>query len=369
MPHTQESRDAVRRGHRRVAKAQLWYPSGSQGDLPIKDGSVTFSLSDSDGQRKGRLTIPGYEWFDRLEPGNYAWVRISFFIDSIEVFDLGEFPIMDVSVERPGGEVEVALGDWSWRRSQPKPEVHTFIGSTTQTVASVCQEYMSHVMPAPFTITLDQSNNYAGGALVQTPEEVSMGGGTNVWEALTRLCNQVGCVLVCTSRHTAEIRRYDPYAPYHEDLTGTIISENIGVLPSKIINRIMVWLEPSDPGYPEGTGWLGNRAIEVGPYKYDSEGVGELTHSTVMRRFGANQAMAQAEADRLYERMAGVTRTQSLRIVPQPWIELGDILAWYPSVTSNTEPMQGMVNSFTLPLTTGGNTQGQSITLREALVR
>jgi len=364
LPRSQEAYEAVRRGHRRVAHADLYYPSGFQTELPIKAGTVDFTLSDDEGQRKGRITVPGYEWFDILEPGHYGWVVVRIDLDGIQEFNLGEFPIVDVQVERPGGEVEVALGDWSYRRSQPMPEAQTPIGSTSQTVRAVCQEYLGHVMPtgASFTITRDDS----GGALCQSPKDVSLGSG-DVWSALTALCNQVGCILMVTSRSTGEIRRYDPNAAAADDVTGTVITEHLGIMASKAVNNVIVQLESSDPAAPEGTMFRRDLPLTTGPYRYDQAGLGELTHSQVIRQMVATQAAANAEAQRIYDRVVGIVRTHSLSVVPQPWLQIGDLISWTPTTMSTS--ITGMVNSLTFPLTGGGATQGQSLRMRDALIR
>jgi hypothetical protein len=372
LPRTEAARGAIRRGHVRRTTVELWYPSGKQIDLPFEAGEVSFSLATQNGNRSGRLTLPGYEWYSICDPVHNCWVDIWVEIED-ERFHIGELPIVRCGVDRPRGTTELTLGDWAYRRAQPMAESDGPIGATNQTIASVVQSYLSDVLPYGLTVTRDDSN----GALVPSPEPLSFGG--NVYATLTGLCNQVGCTLHVPARTQAQIRRFDPYAPYMEDLTGTVVREGLSTNADQLVNRVMVRVnggsfsttQTDENGNPvfnkSGASYTSEPHVAVlttGPYAYDSNGMGEMTYTETKTVEVATQAIANAEAQRVFDRKVGIVRTTSVDVVPTPWLRLGDIVAWYPKALDGT-PVIGMINAHTFPLTADGV---HRITLRDSQI-
>jgi len=346
--------EAVRRSHRRHTEVTLYYPSGGQGVLPVESGSVAFSLTTAQGNRTGQMSVPGYEWFDIVRPRNSSYVGITVSIDS-SVFDLGTFPIMKATVDRPGGKVDIALGDWAYRRAQPHAEATVALG-TGMTVAQACREYMSHVSHGnTYTITRDDSNGAAA-----VPYDLKLGG--NVWSGLQSICNYADCILITTGRNTGEVRRYDPHQPYMWDLTGTVVREQLGEHLDELINNVIFLMETSDPAATVKS-YMGNQRINTGPYAYNQDLLGEMTyveHDTVP---AISQAAADAAALRVFNRRAGIVLAQSIDVVPQPWMHLGDQVAWTPSWTG--APSYGLIETMTFPLTVDGTSR---VTLRDSQV-
>lgn len=356
-PRSGAARAAVGRGHRRLATVTLHTLGGGGGvPLPFSEGQVEFTLSRADGVRSGRVTVPGYRWWALCEPGRRTFVTVDVEIEG-ETWALGEFPVLRAVANRPRGTVELALGDWAYRRAQPDGEVATTIGATDRSVASVVAEYMGHVMPGgAFAITRDDS----GGALVQSPIELPLGG--NVWQALTSLANQVGCVIVVTSRGAGQIRRFDPQAAHVEHLDGCVVGETLGSVADEAVNRVIVQGEASNPG-GDATVFRSVQTLTTGPYKYDQDGIGMLTLTEVFRQPVVTQALVDAEAARIYDRRVGVVRSQQVEVVPMPWTEVGDVVAWSSDVLGG--PHYGLIDSMVLPLTARG---AQRLTLRDARV-
>lgn len=357
-PRSDASYQAVRRGHKRLTTVKLHtIKGGYEQDVPFSEGEVQWSLSDAAGIRSGRLTVPGYQWQPVLEPGRGTYVTIDVAIEG-ETWSLGEFPITRAVASRPRGTVEVTLGDWSLRRSLPDAEASVTIGDTARTVASVVADYLGHVLPGnSVTITRDDSN----GAKCVSPIEVQLGG--DVWSVLTQLANQVGCIVMMTSKATAQLRRFDPNAPYHDDLDGCLIAETLGIVADEAVNNVIVQAETSNP---EGgtTVFRAERRLTTGPYKYDQDGIGELTLVETLRQPVVTQAMVDAEAQRIYDRRVGIVRSQQVETVPMPWLEVGDCLAY--SSTPGNGPMYGMVDQLTFPLTARGTMR---LTMRDTVVR
>lgn len=331
---------------------------GYQCELPFSDGEVEWSLSDAAGIRSGKLTVPGYGWLAEVEPGRGTYVTITVEIEG-EKWELGEWVVTRAVATRPKGTVEVSLGDWSLRRSLPDAEASVAIGATTQTVASVVATYLSHVLPGnSMTITRDDS----GGAKCTSPVEVQLGG--NVWDVLTQLANQVGCIIVVLSGSKAELRRFDPLAPYHDDLDGVLISETLAIVADEAVNNVIVQGEMSNPEGGGTTVFRAERRLTSGPYKYDQNGIGELTLVETLRQETVTQAMVDTEAQRIYDRRVGIVRSQQVETVPLPWVEAGDVLVYRS--TPGDGPMYGMVDRLVFPLTASG---AMRVTLRDTVIR
>lgn len=345
-PRRTASYDAVRRGHKRVTKLQLHTVAGGyEQELPYVDGQLEWSLSRANGVRSGRVTLAGYEWFGITDPGRGTYVTARVEIPG-EQWDLGEFPILRSELTRPRGTVELTLGDWCYRRAQPA-ETSTTLGSTASTVKSVVETYMGHTAPGGvFTITVDDSN----GAKVQTPYDLSLG--ADVWGGLTALANQVGCVIVTTGRQSGQLRKFDAYAPHHDDTDGVVVSETAAIVADEAVNRVIVQAEKSNP--EGGTTVLRSvRTLTTGPYRYSRDGIGLLPLVETVRLPEPTQAMVDTESKRLYDRRVGVVRSHALELVPLPWVEVGDVLA-YRSTAFGGVPMYGLVDSLIFPLSARG---------------
>jgi len=139
------------------------------------------------------------------------------------------------------------------------------------------------------------------------------------------------------------------------------VRERIGILPEEAVNMVIVQLDASDGS---GGSYRSVKTLTTGPYAYDQTRFGEFPYVEALTQPVASQAAADAEAQRIYDRRAGVVRTQAVDVIPQPWIEVGDILAWYPTVMAG--PLFGMVETFRFPLTADGV---QSITMRDTVIR
>lgn len=358
-PRSAAAREAVRRGHKRVTTVKLHtIKGGYQCDLPFSEGEVEYSLSDAAGIRSGRLTVPGYGWLAEVEPGRGTYVTVTVEIEG-ERWELGEWVVTRAVATRPRGTVEVSLGDWSLRRSLPDAEASVAIGDPAKTVASVVADYLSHVLPGgSVTITRDDSN----GAKCVSPVEVRLGG--NVWDVLTQLANQVGCIVVVLSGSKAELRRFDPNAPFHDDLDGVLVSETLAIVADEAVNNVIVQGEMSNPEGGGTTVFRAEKRLTTGPYKYDRNGIGMLTLVETLRQETVTQAMVNTEAQRIYDRRVGIVRSQQVETVPLPWVEAGDVLAWTSTAFGGT--YYGLVDRLVFPLTAKGTMR---VTLRDAVIK
>lgn len=352
---TDTDREAVRRGHKRATTVTLHQPGGPVGVLPVSAGEVSWSLSRGEGVRAGSVTVPGYGWFERVQPGALTWVTVDVGIEG-SVWSFGEFPVLRAVAERPKGTVTLELGDWAWRAARPDAETALTIGQGGQPVAAVVAGWLQRTaFGGAMTVTRDDS----GGAMCGSAVEVQLGG--SVWAALTTLANQVGCVIVVTSRSTCELRNYRAGVPV-DGLGGAIKSETVGIIADEAVNRVVVVGEQSNPGGAT-TVYRAERTLWNGPYGYSPSMFGGLALVQSVRQPVMSQAVVEAEAARLAERRFGVVRSQEVTCVPMPWLEVGDTVTWpagfWPGI------LNGVIDTLTFPLTAGGD---QRITLRDAVV-
>lgn len=338
-PRTMDAHQAIRRGHKRLVTVELWNQvDGLVGELPVEDGEIEYSLSSRDGVRSGRVIVPGYDWFPKVRPEKAAWVRIKFTIEN-EVWDHGEFPILQVIARRPQGETELILGDWCYRRDTMAESAVT-VGSGT--IAGTVADWMSHTTPGgSMVLTQDDTN----GAAVQSPIEVPLG--ASIWDALTDLANQAGAVVIITSKSTFQIRRFDPSAPYHDDAAGILLDEVSAVVADEVVNKVVVQAEKANP---EGaaTVFRAVKTLTTGPYRYARDGIGKWALTETLRLPEPTQALVDAEANRLYERRIGVVRSHRIETVPMPWCEVGDVIVFPSTVFGG--PMYGLVDQLRMPL-------------------
>jgi hypothetical protein len=315
----------------------LWGPSGKVVEVPVEGGSLDWSLSRSDGTRSGRITTPGYTMFNKVRALPYAWVVVTVGIRGGGSWSMGEFPVAAVAVDRPTGSTELTLGDWSSRRALSKAQYAVTLPAG-RTVASLSAEWLGHVAPGgSVTITRDDTN----GALVGSAEVVPIGG--DMWAALTTAANNSGAVLVQTSRTTAEVRTFAPTAPAY-DCDGTIERETTRLDFAQLVNMVVVQQESSNA---DGGVLRAVRTLTTGPWASNADGAGVLPLIETNRVDSPSQAAVDAEADRLVARRAGVVRSTTLEVVPAPWVEVGDTVAW----TSVVEGRQtGVVETVAMPL-------------------
>jgi hypothetical protein len=292
---------------------ELWRPSGLVGTVPISQGAVDWSLSRND-ERAGRLQVPGYEWFDLLSPRHYGWVVVKVSVEG-EEFDLGEFPIVSVKVEQPGGLVDVGLGDWSIRRSRDVTEIPDNSLASGVTVAQMAEQHLAQAMPWPVTCTRDDTN----GAMMPTTAKLQAG--ADVWVAMQDAANLVGARLVMTSRNTIEVRIYDPSVPWVEDLDGVLVrgSRTVSAAKGSACNRVIVTVDGAD-----GQVFRSVQTLTGGPYAYDKDRFGRAQSVERATVQVPSQAAADAEALRLANRRFGALYTVSAEVVPMPWLEVGD---------------------------------------------
>lgn len=343
LMRSQDAWDAVRRGHRRQAVLQLWTPTGYVGDLPIEAGQLTVSLSTA-AHRSGSVTVAGYSWWEYVRADSYSWVDAFATIDGTETFHLGEWPIADATLNRPGGSIELSLGDWSDRRSRALAETAGAIPAG-QSLATMFGAGMSEVLPWPFAVQRDDTL----GATVASEIRLQLGG--DVWAAMNQAANARGALLVVTGAGTGEIRVLNPYAPYFDDLDGTVVRESSGESLDDAVNRIVVTVEP-EAG--DGTTYRAVQTLSSGAYAYSATGagIGQCVLVDTKRVKTPSQAVADAEAKRLADRRFGIVRTLDLQVIPQPWLQASDVVAVTPS--TGTGPEYWMVETISYPLTAEG---------------
>lgn len=342
-PRSATAWDAVRRGHKRVATATLHNLSGPVGDVPINDGNVTFSMSKGGGIREGKIFTPGYALWDALDPGTNCWIVITVTLDG-EVFEFGEFPVLKVSEERPGSGITIDLGDWAYRRARAKSQNadDRLLAGPGVTVAQMVSAHLGHVIGG--TVTCTQDDSY--GALM--PTEVIVGANADVYAEMERVANDVGVVIVNKSRTTFELRKFDPNAPYHDEITGTVVNATRFVDAESAVNRVVMTAESSDPN---GSTFRAVRTLTTGKYAWDAAKFGHAPKIETTRVPTATQAIADGAADYIFQRQIGIVRGSNLVLIPQPWVEIGDILV---ERISDTRIDQIMVDSIDFPLTAGG---------------
>lgn len=337
-PRDQAARVAVSRGHSRLAKATLHRPGSFVPlELPISGGSVEFSLS-RNAERSGTLEVAGYPFEDLLSPRHYGWIVIEVGIDGWK-WSLGEFPIVAVEAEEPGGKVVATLGDWSYRRSRSRAEGPADSLALGTSIASMAGLHLSHVMPWPVTCTRDDT----GGAMMPSEAKVSPGG--DVWAAMQQAAGLADARLVMPSRTEVHVRRYDPSAAPQEDLDGLLHrgTRRTSAQDGDACNRVIVRVEGAGPDAPTYTGV---QTLTAGPYAYSKDGFGFAQIVETPRLMSATQAAADAEAVRIANRRFGALKTVDVRIPVLPWLELGDVVT--VMLAGRREEM--LVETMTVPL-------------------
>jgi hypothetical protein len=346
-PRREQDREAVRRGHRRVATVTLHHPGGEVGPLEFEDGSVQWNLGQANGTRSGSLRIPGYAAWDLVRPQTNAWVTVDIEVDG-HSWSLGEFPVVRATVVRPRGVVEVSLGDWCFRRVRSVAEFAQDVGAG-RTLAVMAAQHLTHVMPWEVTCTRDDTN----GALQASPMRFQAG--QNVWAAMQEAAGMVGAQLVMTSRSTVEVRVWDPGAFPVEDITGTVLEETSTEDATELVNRVII---TADSEAPDGGSFRSVRTLTTGAYALDRLKMGYGQAIDTVRLPVASQAAADAEADRVAARRYGIVRTFDLDVVPQPWIEAGDCVLYRPTASGTGTPVPTwMVEQLSFPLTARGTSR------------
>jgi hypothetical protein len=313
---TAADREAVQRGHRRLARAELWDPdSGFICEVPFTQGSVDFSLSRSTGDRAGTLSVPGYTWEPLLSPATYRWLVITIDIDRRR-WNLGEFPIISTEVSTPGGLVRVTAGDWCYRRQRDvaeNPQDSLILGTT---IARMAEQHLTHAMPWPVTAGRDDT----GGAMM--PSEAKITGGGDVWAAMQKAAGLADARLVMPDRQTVELRRYDPDRPVDEDLEGLVIrgTRTISAAKGDACNKVIVTVDGADQVTYRSVQTL----REGSAYDYGKDGFGRAQIVENIQVMDPSQAAADAEAERIANRRFGAMKSVDVQVPVLPWLEVGD---------------------------------------------
>jgi hypothetical protein len=317
-PRSAAQREAVGRGHRRLARAELWRPDGFVCEVPIARGEIDFSLSRADGDRAGSITVPGYHWEEVLSPAHYGWVVVTVDIDGTR-WHYGEFPIMATTLTTPGGAVQVSLGDWCQRRSRDVAENPGDALATGVTIARMAEQHLTHALPWTVSCTRDDTN----GAAMPTEAKVQPGG--DVWQAMQRIAGLADARLVMPTRNTVELRRYDPERPVDEDLDGLLHSgsRTISAAKGDACNRVIVTVDGAD-----GAAFRSVQTLREGSvWDYDKDRFGRAQIVETVPVMTPSQAAADAEAARIANRRFGAMKRVEVRVPVLPWLEVGDRVA------------------------------------------
>jgi hypothetical protein len=348
---TAADREAVGRGHKRLARAELWRPdSGFVCEVPFTQGSVDFSLSRATGDRAGSLAVPGYSWEEVLSPAHYGWIVVTIDIDR-HSWNLGEFPIMATEVATPGGLVTVTLGDWAMRRSRDVIETPTqdlYLGVTIAAMATRC---LNDSFPWTVTCTRDDT----GGAMM--PAEARLTGGADVWAAMQRIAGMADARLVMPTRDTVELRRYDPDRPVDEDLEGLVhrATRRLSAMKGEACNRVVVVVDG-----PDQTTFRSVQTLSLGSaYDYGESGFGRAQIVETVQAVSPSQAAADMEAQRIANRRFGAFKEVDAQVPVLPWLEVGDRV----SLRIGGVMEYVHIESLTVPLTAN---QSMRITGRDA---
>lgn len=347
---SEADREMVQRGHKRLARAELWRPDGFVGDVPFTTGSIDFSLSRATGDRAGTLAVPGYEWEDILSPAHYGWIVVTIDIDRRR-WNLGEFPIIATQVTTPGGLVNVTLGDWCYRRQRDvaeQPQDSLVLGTT---IADMAVQHLNGSMPWTVTCTRDDTN----GAMM--PSEAKVAGGGDVWAAMQKAAGLADARLVMPSRNTVELRRYDPERPVDESLAGLVhrATRRISALKGEACNKVIVTVDGADQ-----TTYRSVQTLSEGSaYDYGKDGFGRAQIVETVQVMNPSQGAADAEALRLANRRFGAFKEVDASVPVLPWLEVGDRV----SLRIGMELEFVHIETITIPLTAN---QSMRITGRDA---
>jgi hypothetical protein len=317
LTRTPADAEAVRRGHRRTSTVRLRRPDGYDEVVPVHRGEIRYNMSSDQGVRSGTLIVPGYQWWHEFTTGPYCWVEVDLGIEQSS-WSHGEFPVTRISETRPGGEIRVELGDWAFRRYRSvsiNPDSHLYEGVT---VAQMAALHMTDVMPNTVTVTLDET----GGAMV--PSDVRVPAGQNFWTAMTRVANNVGATIVMKSQTELELRVYDPDKAVDEDITGTVALSETEIDHTRAVNGVFSFVDSESYDGPSHRAqvllWTGDRHF--------SRTYGHAPVVEQLRVPTSTQAIADAEAQRIYDRRVGVLRSVYLEVIEQPWLVAGDVITW-----------------------------------------
>jgi hypothetical protein len=316
-------------------------------DVPVSDGQVQFSLG-GDGVRSGSLTVPGYHWApsDPAAPlapfGQYVTVEYDY--GPLGVVSLGEFPILAVQVTRPGGAVQVTLGDWSFRIvRRVRESARTWKASTKALdLIDTLTEYGLRG-----GIVVEHSD--IGASETIDGEGFTMNAGDSYWRAAADIADSFGCDIWFTERNRLQIRsRYATPQQPGERLDvgpgGVVVGMTSDVDVLTAYNAVKVIVESEDT---EKT-YTARRVLTTGPLAWDVDGVGEFTLVQTERLKSAKQKTADDLADRLFDRQVGVARKVALDVIPMPWIEVGDVVV----IIGPSGSEDAVVESVSFPLTT-----------------
>jgi len=325
------TRDLVRGPHRRTMRATAWNLAGGYKAIPAVDGEVSFRRSQAVGERSGRIRLPvtdpdGSSWLPQDENsflgvfGQYVTVEAHYaFPDGSEdVIDLGEFPIIGVSVERPGGFIQLTLGDWAVRAEKNVFDRTRRLGKGT--LGSVVKTWLDKALPGTVTVTGSGANNTVS-------ENVKVSAGASVWGELAGLAESVDASITMLDRRRVELVD-DPYKPPSSGARETLDIGPDGVVQTidtemdllSMLNRVTVIHENAKTKKT----YRSTLSLTTGPFAVAVAGVHDLVESESSDT--ASQSTADKRAKYLYARRVGVGRSLTVQIVPMAWLEPGDVV-------------------------------------------
>lgn len=355
-PASDDLRAAVRRGHQRTAVVYTVGRAGNRtGVLPVSAGSVSFDLSNASGARSGTVRVPGYAWApvdetDPLAPFGQS-LDVVFDYGPLGEVDVGRFPIVAAQVPRPGGLVEVTIGDPAvyvdryvlegWGRSYGKSAL------TTGAIMALVND----------AVSAQYDRNDIPGALIGG-DGYAVTTGTSRWQAALDLADMEDCDLWFGDDGRLNVAsRYKTTQPVDVlDVGegGVILTMTTGVDILTAYNRVVVLLEPENSDKPS---YRAVQSLTSGPMRYGGP-AGRLPLVVPVRRRRASQSSADKLAARMFRRQVGVARRVQLSTIPMPWLEVADTVTVAGPLGHET----AVVESITLPLTPD---EPSTITTRE----
>ena len=323
------ARTAVTRGHVRHTRVQAYSATGVPGPyIPVTSGEVSFTNQGTSGSRAGRFTVPGYQWAPvvwtaPLAPfGQWVTIDIGIQLDSgaVEWFPLGQFPIYAVEITRPGGTVEVTVGDWGLRVDRAVLETGRAWGPEIRVI-----DLFATLLREALGTTTVVDRNDIGTATLNT--RVVAKPGESRWRIITDVADLLGCYPVLTARNRLSvIKRVDDPGTAVEILKtgegGTVIRSSTQVDALSGFNRFVAIVADSDADEP--TSFSATTTITTGPFRYDPKGFGVMPYVRVEAFPGGDGADAATLSRQDYYDLRGVPRKWVVEAVPMPWLEVND---------------------------------------------
>lgn len=323
------ARTAVTRGHVRHTRVQAYSATGVPGPyVPVTSGEVTFTNQGTSGSRAGRFSVPGYQWAPvvwtaPLAPfGQWVTVEIGIQLDSgaIEWFALGQFPIYAVEITRPGGTVEVTIGDWALRVDRAVLESGRAWGPDVRAI-----DLFATLLREAFGTTTVVDRNDIGTATLNT--RVVAKPGESRWRIITDIADLLGCYPVLTARNRLSVIRRDETPGLAVETlrtgeAGTVVRSSTQIDALSGYNRFVAIVADSDADEPES--FTAVTSITTGPFRYDPKAFGVMPYVRTEAFPGGDAADAQTLSRQDYFDLRGVPRKWTVEAVPMPWLEVND---------------------------------------------